>query len=1615
MSGLFLSCNKFYVKLVTTKVIYLQTVKNTESGRFRRIGVNMNQAYKLIWNISQQAWVVVSELATSKKKSSGICLKSVILLSVLAGSTTLQAAPAANALPTGETIASGSASFDRSASNQLTVNQGTSKLITNWNSFDIGVSGKVAFVQPSSASIALNRINTGTATQIFGQLNANGQVVIVNPSGITFGAGSQVTAASIIGSVLNITDSDFNNNTLLFSRGNASKTIDNQGSLTATAGSVALLAPGIINGGTLTATAGSVSLANADAASLSSTSPGAFSASITQPSTVSGLVQNSGYISATQVNSLGGKIILRGDTSQGLSKIRLAGTLQGGVDVNGRSILVNADLNINGNSSSLLLTSSNGYSLANTAKLNLNDGLNVFRLNNADYQVIRNVNQLQAMSNSLNAKYVLAQDIDASATSGWNSGAGFAPIGSSLSRFTGVLEGLGHSINGLSINRPTTTGVALLGFAQNAFIKNIGLSNASIRGKDSTGALLGSGYGINISNCFATGSVSGGNNVGGLAGYSAINSDISNSYTTATVNGGSSVGGLVGTSGDGSDITNSFSSGSVSGSYAVGGLVGSNFSSMLSYGYASGNISGVQHIGGLVGESINGAAISSSYASGNVLGSDNSIGGLVGYNDGSTITSNYATGDVSGNSSVGGLLGSSLGAKAGMSNSYATGSVSGNNFVGGLIGYNDGDVSNSYWDTDASGQTSAIGLINYGTLTNLVGLNSSQMKKLSSFVNWGATIDAQGGTGSVWRIYEGHTAPLLRSFLTPLIVTVNNATKAYDGINYSGGNGYSLSDPAASLLGSISYSGTAQGARNAGSYSLTDNGFYSDQQHYDLTVNAGTLTINKANLSIGSSDVTKIYDGNITAVGTAVAANGTQIFAGDSLIGGTFAFDNRNAGTGKTVTVSGVTVNDGNGGNNYTVGYVNNMTSTIHKAELVLTSSDVVKAYDGTSSANGQVLLSSGSLFGTDSISGGVFSFKDKHAGEGKSVSLSGVTVNDGNSGNNYALSYLDNTDSTINRVNLVLSATDVVKVYDGNSSANAAVKTVHGTRLFGGDSVSGGTFSFDNRNAGTAKTVTISGVIVDDGNSGNNYNISYVDNLNSSISKASLVLSSAYVTKTYDGTTVANGSAIVVNGTQLFGSDNLSGGIFNFDNKHVGTDKHVAVSGVTVNDGNNGNNYNVSYTDNTVSSISKADLVLSSRNISKTYDGSTAAMGQTIIVGGTQLFDTDSLSGGTFAFANKNAGSAKIVYLSGVAVHDGNAGNNYNVSYAANTASQINRAILALQVADASKVYDGATTASTSLSVVEGSNLFGSDSFSGGSFRYADKHAGENKTLLMTQGINLNDGNNGNNYIVAYVPSMNSSISKAGLVLTAANANKVYDGTLTAKSSALVNSGKLFNGDTIGGGTFVFTDKNAGTGKSVSVSGVTVNDGNGGNNYNISYVDNTTSSISKRLLTIGAVADSKEYDGKVSSVAKPVVIAGRQRGDSIVGLSQSFSYKNAGIGKTLRVSGYVVRDGNNGGNYEVVLLDNQQGVISPKALTINTVANTKVYDGGVSSANKPLVTGLIVGDRITGLVQQYETKTVGENKKLLIKSGYVLQDGNSGGNYTVTEHTSTDGVITAH
>jgi len=280
-------------------------------------------------------------------------------------------------------------------------------------------------------------------------------------------------------------------------------------------------------------------------------------------------------------------------------------------------------------------------------------------------------------------------------------------------------------------------------------------ATGNVTGSNNVGGLIGhGGQSSTISNSYATGSVTGSGNVGGLVGYScefdctAIT--ISDSYATGSVTGSSNVGGLVGIGGG--TISNCHATGKVSGSSNyVGGLVGDVGGGTISNCHATGKVTGTkERVGGLVGE--NSSLISNSYATGDVSGSGNFVGGLVGHNYGE-ISSSYATGNVTGEKEyIGGLTGSNRGGI--ISNSYAIGNVEGNSgWIGGLVGtmwlassitncyavgsvavggglvgyYDDGTITNSYYNINTSGKTDE---------GKGEGKSTAAMKAKNTYTNW---------------------------------------------------------------------------------------------------------------------------------------------------------------------------------------------------------------------------------------------------------------------------------------------------------------------------------------------------------------------------------------------------------------------------------------------------------------------------------------------------------------------------------------------------------------------------------------------------------------------------------------------------------------------------------------------------------------------------------------------------------------------------------------------------------------------------------------------------------------------------------------------------------------
>ena len=253
-----------------------------------------------------------------------------------------------NTLPTNPNVISGSANISQTA-NKLTVNQNTDKLITNWSSFNIGKDATVQFIQPSSTASALNRVTSSDPSYIFGTLQANGKIILINPNGVLFANGAKVDVGSIIASTLKMADKDYLSDQLIFEKDNLAGTIQNDGTIRAFAGgTVALIGSQVTNNGKIKTKQGTTALLAGDKVTLTlngnrlikyTIDQGALNSLVENNNAIiakegvvilsakglnllsKSVVNNNGSIEAKGFSQSGGKIYLDGDQTTNSGKL----------------------------------------------------------------------------------------------------------------------------------------------------------------------------------------------------------------------------------------------------------------------------------------------------------------------------------------------------------------------------------------------------------------------------------------------------------------------------------------------------------------------------------------------------------------------------------------------------------------------------------------------------------------------------------------------------------------------------------------------------------------------------------------------------------------------------------------------------------------------------------------------------------------------------------------------------------------------------------------------------------------------------------------------------------------------------------------------------------------------------------------------------------------------------------------------------------------------------------------------------------------------------------------------------------------------------------------------
>ena len=505
-------------------------------------------------------------------------------------------------------------------------------------------------------------------------------------------------------------------------------------------------------------------------------------------------------------------------------------------------------------------------------------------------------------------------------------------------------------------------------------------------------------------------------------------------------------------------------------------------------------------------------------------------------------------------------------------------------------------------------------------------------------------------------------------------------------------------------------------------------------------------------------------------------------------------------------------------------------------------------------------------------------------------------------------------------------------------------------------------------------------------------------------------------VTKGYDGTTTATLAAGNYAASGAIDGDTVTlTGSGTYDTEHVGINKNVAVTGLSIASATDGAatvyGYQLASTtaNANIGVITARAITVTAQTDTKGYDGTTTSVGVPLITSGTLA--AGDTSGFLETFDTKHVGMGKTLTASGVVV-DGNSGNNYTVSFVTNATGVITARAITVTAQTDTKGYDGGVT-SVGVPLITSGMLVAGDT-SGFLETFNNKNVGTGKTLTAS-GVVV-DGNSGNNYTVSFVTNTTGVITARAITVTAQTDTKGYDGTTTSAGVPLITSGTLVAGDT-SGFLETFNNKNVGTGKTLTASGVVV-DGNSGNNYAVSFVTDTTGVITARAITVTAQTDTKGYDGTTTSAGVPLITSGTLAAGDTSGFLETFNNKNVGTGKTLTASGVVV-DGNSGNNYAVSFVTDTTGVITVLALAVNgVVANNKVYDATtVATLTTGAASVTVLGaDMVTlssvGATGAFADPTVGVAKPVTA-AGFTI-GGADAGNYTLTQPVGLTADITA-
>ena len=927
--------------------------------------------------------------------------------------------------------------------------------------------------------------------------------------------------------------------------------------------------------------------------------------------------------------------------------------------------------------------------------------------------------------------------------------------------------------------------------------------------------------------------------------------------------------------------------------------------------------------------------------------------------------------------------------------------------------------------TGASGSTAftSSGLLNsetIGTVTLAYSTGSAATAAVNTYTGSVTPSAATGGTFNASNYNITYNTGDIVVGAANLTLTANTANKTY-GATLTTGTGSTAFTPSglanSETVGSVTMTyGTGSAATAAvntytgqATPSAATGGTF-NANNYNITYTAADIVVGKATLDITANNVIKSVGTTITGGTGSAAFTSTGLQNSETIGSVTITYGSGSAAGDPVNTYTGSVVASAATGGTFTA---SNYTITYHAGDITVTAAPTPTiSSSGTLSAL-TTTYGSASASATFSVSGanmsaGILVTPPTGFEVSTDNSTFSSTVTVGAAGTvsstpiyirlaatSAANTYLGNVvlsstgainvnvataSSTVNKALLTITANATSKTYGQTltgGTVTTSAFTVTGT-LKNSETITGATITYGTGAAATAGVNTYTGAVVPsaatgaNGFSAGNYLITYTSN-NITVTQAALTITASNANKTYGSalTGGAGSTAFTSSGLQnseTIGSVTLAYGTGSAANAAVNTYTAQVTPSVATGGTFTAGNYNITYNKGDIV-VGKAALTITANTANKTYGTTlTGAVGSTAFTP-TGLQNSETIGSVTMAYGTGSAATAAVNTYTGqvtpsLATGGTFAAGNYTITYTAGDIV-VGAASLTITANNVNKTYGAALTGASGSTAFTSTGLANAETIGTVTIAYGTGSAATAAVNTYTGSVTPSAATGGtfnaSNYSITYNPG-NIIVGKAGLTITANDANKIYGTTLTgAAGSTAFTSAGLANSETIGSVTIAYGTGSAATAAVNTYTGSVIpSAATGGTftagNYNITY-NSGSIIVGKASLTITANDVNKTYGAVLTGASGSAAFTstGLVNSETIGSVTLTYGAGSAAAAAVNTYTGSVTPSAATGGtftagNYNITYTSGS--IIVGKANLIITANNaTKTYGSTLTGA----------------------------------------------------------------